>query len=126
MILIGLTSRHVHDRQLPPDLLHLHGLYPLQDPHPSHSRYPTRLRTFRDPRNFLSSLRREAGVHIDELDDVGARDVQGQCDGAVTYNKVGLASMGGGEDLEREGGAKGVVVRRRMIKEALGRAALKL
>lgn len=53
-----ILSRHVHDRKLPPNLLHLHGLHALQVTHHRHSLPSPRLCTVRDPRHIIAPYRR--------------------------------------------------------------------
>jgi hypothetical protein len=92
-------TRNVHDRQHPPDLLHLHGLQSLQDARPGRPRHPAQFRPVRDPCKLDKTPRCQGRLCADQSVDVMSRYMESQSDGAASDDAVGLAGMGGPEVL---------------------------
>jgi hypothetical protein len=104
------SARHVHDGQHAPDLLHLHGLHPLQITCPGCPRYPTHIRTLRNTRHLGTLDPRQDCLYSLQHADAGTGYLEGQRHGLATDDAVRLAGLGERADMVGTSCATRVVV----------------
>jgi hypothetical protein len=107
--------RHVHDRQHAPDLLHLHGLLPLQDTRHGRTCPAKDFRSLRDPRHLEPSHPSQDHLHINKHAYISAWYLESQRYGTVTDDEIRLACLGRRTVMVGESSTQGMAVKKYII-----------